>query len=80
MAKMDLKAVKVTMLTSNHGNRLGFSIVEASVSLFIAGTLLLAIIGFGSASLKYTKKLLNRADSYIEAQNDYSKESIRDAL
>ena len=54
------------MRISDPGNKEGFSIVEASVSLFVAGVLLLAVISFVRTTSKYTQKLVNRVDSYIQ--------------
>ena len=64
------------MRISNPGNNEGFSIVEASVSLFVAGGLLLAVIGFVRTTTKYTQKLVNRVDSYIQYQNEYTEKSL----
>lgn len=64
------------MQTSNRGSREGFSIVEASLSIFVAGVLLLAIIGFTGTTLKYTKKIISRVDSYIQYQNEYAEKSM----
>ena len=60
----------------NPGNKEGFSIVEASVSLFVSGVLLLAVIGFAITTSKYTQKLINRVDSYIQYQNEYTEKSL----
>ena len=64
------------MRISNPGNNEGFSIVEVSVSLFVAGVLLLAVIGFVRTTTKYTQKLVNHVDSYIQYQNEYTEKSL----
>lgn len=68
------------MQTSEHGNKQGFSVVEASISLFIAGFLLLAVLGSVVVSMKYTDKILKEAENNIQALNDYSRESLQNAL
>ena len=73
---MEWKVEKVRMRISNPGNKEGLSIVEASVSLFVAGVLLLAVIGFVRTTTKYTQKLVNRVDSYIQYQNEYTEKSL----
>ena len=73
---MEWKEEKEKMRILNPGNREGFSIVEASVSLFVAGVLLFAIISFVRTTSKYTQKLINRVDSYIQYQNEYTEKSM----
>ena len=73
---MEWRGEKVRMRISNPGNKEGFSIVEASVSLFVAGVLLLAVISFVRTTSKYTQKLVNRVDSYIQYQNEYTEKSL----
>lgn len=70
------KVEKERMQILNPGNKEGFSIVEASVSLFVSGVLLLAVIGFAITTSKYTQKLINRVDSYIQYQNEYTEKSL----
>lgn len=77
---MVLKVEKEKMQTSGHGNDEGFTLAEAVVSLFIAGTLLLAIIGFASLSVRYTNRILQETDIYIQAQNEYSKKAVKNDL
>ncbi len=63
------------MRTLNLGNNEGFSIVEATLSVFVAGVLLLAIIVFVDTTLKYTDKIIKRVDCYIQYQNSYAEKS-----
>ena len=64
-------------LILNLGNKNdGFSIVEASISLFIAGALLLAILGFVRLSVGYSGKEINKIESYIQFQNEYAENHL----
>ena len=60
----------------HHGSNEGFSIVEAALSIFVAGVLLLSVISFATTTLKYSKKIIHRIDSYLEFQNNYAEKSI----
>lgn len=61
----------------NLGNKNdGFSIVEASISLFIAGVLLLAILGFVRLSVGYSGKEINKIEYYIQSQNEYAENHL----
>lgn len=61
----------------NLGNKNdGFSIVEASISLFIAGVLLLAILGFVRLSVGYSGKEINKIEYYIQSQNEYAENNL----
>ena len=64
------------MLTLHRGSNEGFSIVEATLSIFVAGVLLLAVISFSLTTLKYSKKITERIDSYIQYKNDYAEKSM----
>lgn len=64
-------------LILNLGNKNdGFSIVEASISLFIAGALLLAILGFVRLSVGYSGKEINKIEYYIQFQNEYAENHL----
>ena len=80
MEKMGLLVEKEIMQISVLGNKEGFSVIEATVSLFIAGTLLLVVIGFTSSSVKYTKRFIQKTDTYIQAQNDYARKNFQEGL
>ena len=61
----------------NLGNKNdGFSIVEASISLFIAGVLLLAILGFVRLSVGFSGKEINKIEYYIQSQNEYAENHL----
>ena len=60
----------------NHGNKEGFSIVEASLSLLIASLLLLAVLGFIRLSVVYSSKEINKIENYIQNQNIYAEKSL----
>ena len=61
----------------NLGNKNdGFSIVEVSISLFIAGVLLLAILGFVRLSVGYSGKEINKIEYYIQSQNEYAENNL----
>lgn len=61
----------------NLGNKNdGFSIVEASISLFIASILLLAILGFVRLSVAYSGKEINKIEYYIQSQNEYAENHL----
>ena len=64
------------MPTLKHGNREGDSLVEASLTLFIVSVLLLALLVFAKGAKKYSTKILNQIDNYIESQNNYVEESL----
>ncbi len=64
------------MPTLKHGNREGYSLVEASLTLFIVSVLLLALLVFAKGAKKYSTKILNQIDNYIESQNNYVEESL----
>ena len=72
---MEWKVERVKMLISNHGNNEGYTVVEAALSVFVAGILLLAVIGFAVTIKKYSQKINNRVDSYIQYQNEYAEKS-----
>lgn len=63
------------MLTSNHGNNEGYSMVEAAVSLFITGLLLLVVIAFIRINISYSNKLEKKVDSYIQYKNEYTEKT-----
>jgi len=64
-------------LILNLGNKNdGFSIVEASISLFIAGALLLAILGFVRLSVGYSGKEISKIAHYIQSQNEYAENHL----
>ena len=64
-------------LILNLGNKNdGFSIVEASISLFIASILLLAILGFVRLSVGYSGKEINKIEYYIQSQNEYAENHL----
>ncbi len=75
LEKMEWKVERVKMLISNHGNNEGYTVVEAALSVFVAGVLLLAVIGFAVTTKKYSQKINNRVDSYIQYQNEYAEKS-----
>jgi hypothetical protein len=50
-------------------------VVEAALSVFVAGVLLLAVIGFAVTTKKYSQKIISRVDSYIQYQNEYAEKS-----
>lgn len=64
------------MPTLKHGNREGYSLVEASMTLFIVSVLLLALLVFAKGAKKYSTKILNQIDNYIESQNNYVEENL----
>ena len=76
MEKMEWKVETEKMPTLKHGNREGDSLVEASLTLFIVSVLLLALLVFAKGAKKYSTKILNQIDNYIESQNNYVEESL----
>ncbi len=77
MGRMVVRGVKIMMQTLRHGNNDGYSMVEAAVSIFIAGTLLLVILGFMIVSQRYTNKVIRQTELLIKMENDYSLQQIK---
>ena len=76
MEKMEWKVETEKLPTLKHGNREGYSLVEASLTLFIVSVLLLALLVFAKGAKKYSTKILNQIDNYIESQNNYVEENL----
>ena len=76
MGKMALKVAKIRMQILNHGNKEGFSIVEASLSLLIASLLLLAVLGFIRLSVVYSSREINKIENCIQNQNIYAEKNL----
>ena len=71
---MEWKVAREMKLISNPGNRDGYSVVEACVSIFVAGTLLLSVLGLVKGTINYSKKIYEIVNSNIENQNKYNLE------
>lgn len=76
MEKMEWKAEMAKMPILKHGNKEGYSLVEASLSLFIVSILLLSLLFFAKGAKKYSTKVVNKIDNYIESQNNYVEKNL----
>ncbi len=54
------------------GNNDGYSFIDACLSIFIAGILLLTVLSFSKVIINYSNKISLKTDIYINHQNDYS--------
>lgn len=57
------------MLILRRGSEDGYSLVDAALSIFIAGVVLLAVCALVSAALRFSLHTVGKIDAAIQAEN-----------
>lgn len=69
------------MLILNRGNNSsGYSIVESIIAVFLAGTLLTAILGFSITAVRAAKRNISKIENLITTQNESVKNLYSDSV
>ncbi len=76
MVKMVWKVANKMLKIFHHGNNKGYSLLDASIGLFIAGTTLLAVYALTSGLLSLTKKTATAITYIIQENNTNAKNEI----
>lgn len=67
---MDLKVAKETMQTLQPGNNSGFSLIEATVSIFIASLTLCSVLAMTRVAVNLANKTMSSMISIMEDRNN----------
>ena len=71
MEETDFQVEMETMQISNPGSKAaGYSLVESIIAVFLASTLLLALMGFSINTVRVIQKNSSRIERLILAQNE----------
>jgi Tfp pilus assembly protein PilV len=60
------------MRTLRRGNEEGYSLVDAALSIFIAGVVLLAVCALVAGVMHFSRQTVEKINASIQTQNDAS--------